>query len=115
MFFLPVGETAMTTSTLFPQRLQSFARLLEPDLEATSVLDFAFPAIVFASFHISIYEQITQISRLCLHAHNFLIVHPLLGLVKRGKPSGIIAGVIIYANAKKNVNNTLLCNHSVTD
>jgi hypothetical protein len=52
ILFLPVDETAMTTSTLFPQRLQSFAKLFAPDLAATSVLDFAFPAIVRPSFQL---------------------------------------------------------------
>ncbi len=50
MLFFPVGETAITTSTLFPQRLQSFAEFLDSDLAATSVFDLAFPDIILSSF-----------------------------------------------------------------
>jgi hypothetical protein len=52
MLFFPDGVTAMTTFTLFPQDLQSLAELFAPVLAATSVFDFAFPAILFSSFPI---------------------------------------------------------------
>jgi hypothetical protein len=50
MLFFPVGETAITTSTLFPQRLQSFAEFLDSDLAETSVFDLAFTDIIVSSF-----------------------------------------------------------------
>jgi len=50
MLFFPVGETAMTTSTLFPQFLQSRAEFLASDLADTSVFDFALPDITGSSF-----------------------------------------------------------------
>ncbi len=49
MLFLPVGVTDMTTSILFPQRLQFFPNILEPALAATSVFDL--PAIVRPPFN----------------------------------------------------------------
>ncbi len=55
MLFFPVGETAITTSTLFPQRVQSFAKFLAPVLAATSVFDF--PDMIISSFQIYIYMR----------------------------------------------------------
>ncbi len=48
MLFLPVDETAITTSILFPHKLQWRPMFLEPALAATSVFDF--PAIILSSF-----------------------------------------------------------------
>ncbi len=48
MLFFPVGVTAITTSTLLPQRVQSFAKFLAPVLAETSVLDF--PDMIIFSF-----------------------------------------------------------------
>ena len=48
ILFLPVGETDMTTSILFPQALQSRAEFFDPALAATSVFDF--PDIIPPSF-----------------------------------------------------------------
>ena len=50
MLFFPVEETAMTTSILFPQKLQSRAKLFESALAATLVFDFTFPDIIRSSF-----------------------------------------------------------------
>lgn len=64
MLFLPVGETDITTSTLLPQRLQSFAEFFASDLADTSVFDFTFPAIVHSSFHLyTLAQEISQVSR----------------------------------------------------
>ena len=60
ILFLPVGETAMTTSILFPQALQSRAEFFEPALAATSVFDFDFPDIIQSSFPLYEFEQKTR-------------------------------------------------------
>jgi hypothetical protein len=70
MLFLPVGETAMTTSTLFPQFLQSRAEFLAPDLADTSVFDFALPDITDTSFPYATLFQKTHNSFIHIrHAH----------------------------------------------
>jgi len=79
MLFFPVGETSITTSTLFPQALQSFVALLESERAATFVFDFAFPAILTISFHLSvIVQKSTMIPRSNCSAQSFLSVLPLL-------------------------------------
>lgn len=50
MLFFPVGETAITTSTLFPQFLQSLAKFLESALAVTSVFDLVFSDTICSSF-----------------------------------------------------------------
>ena len=76
MLFFPVGETAMTTSTLFPHKLQSFAPVLAPDLAATSVFDF--PAIGIPSFqNLNSYEQTHSFPVHIENAHTSLLLYPL--------------------------------------
>ncbi len=76
MLFFPVGDTAITTSTLFPQRVQSFAKFLAPVLAATSVFDF--PDMISSSFQIYIYEKSHKNPVHIRNAHNSLIMYPLL-------------------------------------
>lgn len=52
IFFFPEGETAITTSTFFPQLRQSCALLLFSALAATSVFDFPFSAMIHPPFAI---------------------------------------------------------------
>jgi hypothetical protein len=61
MLFFPVGDTDITTSTLFPQRLQSLAEFLDSALAETSVFDFAFPDITLSSFPYDLTREIAQI------------------------------------------------------
>ena len=53
ILFFPVGETAKTTSTLFPQRLQICALFFAPALAETSVFDFTLSAIWIPPFSFS--------------------------------------------------------------
>jgi hypothetical protein len=70
MLFLPVGETAMTTSTLFPQFLQSRAEFLASDLADTSVFDFALPDITDTSFpYVTRIKKTHNVLKHICHAH----------------------------------------------
>ena len=74
MLFLPVDETVITTSTLFPHKLQWRPIFFEPALAATSVFDF--PAIVISSFqfHQFIYrDNAESASALLMHNTSFYV------------------------------------------
>jgi len=93
MLFFPVGETDITTSTLFPQFLQRRAEFLASALAETSVFDFAFPDIMYSSFPSFQYSQkTTQIYFSIDHAHIISQSVSSLNLLLRGLQSGNSAG-----------------------
>jgi len=71
MLFFPVGDTDITTSTLFPQRLQSFAEFLDSALAETSVFDFAFPAITVSLLSSYNFPQENHTNSLCIFAAQY--------------------------------------------
>jgi hypothetical protein len=86
---------------LFPQALQSFAELLASERAATFVFDFAFPAILITSFHLTVIVQdSTKIPvQIAMHNTSSQCYLYLYG-VSRGQPCSIIAGKIIYRKEK---------------
>jgi hypothetical protein len=50
IFFFPDGVTAMTTSTLLPQRRQVCVLFFDSALAETSVFDLAFSAMMLPPF-----------------------------------------------------------------
>ena len=74
ILFFPVDETAMTTSTLLPQLLQSRPMLFESARAATSVFDLTFPAMMFPPFQIISPSEKSQKSPVHVrHACSFTI------------------------------------------